>query len=167
MRIGFIVVAVGIGALLGIIGCSSEGGLDVSGAYSALLAVDGLTTPVAHTVALGEQGSGYWLRITPGDGTVPGALTFDSSSSARAAVSGGSHILAMVMNGPGSIGTYRDATGTEREITSGTIDLSFAESALGESTTESTSGEPELTAVAVHLRSADGDDYTATLAPSL
>jgi hypothetical protein len=158
MRVGYVMAGVSI-ALLGIWGCGSSSGLDVTGTYAATFAVDGVTTPVVHTVTLGDQASGYWLTITPADDTVAGALDFDSSSSARVAVAGGSHVLAMILNGPGSIGTYRDAAGTQYEITTGTIDLSFSEGDSG----ESTSSGVELTSITVILHSEEGADYSATL----
>lgn len=157
MRRTAVLVALGLllAALVG--GCTSGSALDVSGTYSMSLQVAGLATPVAHTLTVTPQGSGYYVQISPADGTVPGALSFAPGSSPRAGVAGGRYMLVMITSGSDSVGSYRQASGGALvAITSGTMDITFG---------EDTSSNVVLQSASITLHSLGTPDYVASLAP--
>jgi hypothetical protein len=152
-----VLVAMGLSlaALLG--GCGSSGALDVSGTYPMSLQVTGLATPVAHTLTVTAQGSGYYVVVAPADDTVPGSLTFTPGSSPRAGVAGSRYMLVMITSGSDSVGSYRQASGGALDaITSGTMDLTFG---------EDNSSNVVLQSASITLHSLGSPDYVASLAP--
>ncbi len=147
-------MAASAAGLLALTGCSGgSDNVDPTGTYAVDLLVSGVDEPVPHTIVVTEQGSSHRVAITPDDAVAPGALTFDSGLSARAAVAGTSWVFVSVASGAGDVGTYLTSDAQTREITWGTIDLRFAADALGGAVLDSLS---------ITLHSEAGPTYSAT-----